>query len=119
METVIRLNNIQLFGYHGVYDNERTDGQKFEIDVQIKANVRKAIDKDEISETIDYSCVYNDIVKVFSSKKYQLIEKLANDISYLICKRYKINNCKVVIRKPNVLILGCLDNVEVEINSNG
>ena len=38
METKIRLNNIQLYGWHGVSDYEKKAGQQFEVDVEILLN---------------------------------------------------------------------------------
>ena len=35
METKIRINNIQLFGYHGTNEKEKTTVQLFEIDIEV------------------------------------------------------------------------------------
>ena len=35
MDTKIRINNIQLFGYHGVDEKEKYDVQPFEIDIEV------------------------------------------------------------------------------------
>ena len=50
-------------------------------------------------------------------KRYNLLESIANKISKSIIKKYDIDICKVAIRKPNVLIDGELDFVEVEIEN--
>ena len=118
METRIRLKNIQLFGWHGVADKEKKEGQKFEIDVEVLAPLRSAIETDDIRNTINYSNIYENVIKVFEEKKYNLIETLANNISISIKKKFKVKTCKVIIRKPYAPINGILDTVEVEVNDN-
>ena len=52
METKIRLNNIQLYGWHGVGDNEKITGQQFEIDVEILLNLTSTIASDNIKKIL-------------------------------------------------------------------
>ena len=118
METKIRLKNIQLFGYHGVADAEKKLGQRFEIDVEVRAEIDEAIYRDTFNKTIDYSEIYQDVVKVFSSYKFNLIESLAKGIAVKLCDIYSLSGCCVVIRKPDAPIDGILDTVEVEIDYN-
>ena len=119
METKIRLNNIQLYGWHGVSDNEKKTGQQFEVDVEILLNLTSTIASDDIKKTVDYSELYRFVVSKFSEKKYNLIETLAHNISMSIQKKFPVKSCKVLIRKPDAPINGILDTVEVEVSNNG
>ena len=119
METKIRLNNIQLYGWHGVGDNEKKTGQQFEVDVEILLNLTSTIASDDIKKTVDYSELYRFVVSKFSEKKYNLIETLAHNITMSIQKEFPVKSCKVLIRKPDAPINGILDTVEVEVGSNG
>lgn len=116
METKIRLKNIQLFGYHGVADAEKKLGQRFEIDVEVRVDIDDAIQGDTFKKTIDYSEIYQDVVKVFNSHKFNLIESLAKDIAVKLSDIYSLSGCRIVIRKPDAPIDGILDTVEVEIH---
>ena len=118
METKIRLNNIQLYGWHGVTDNEKRTGQKFEIDIEIMINITSTIASDDIKKTVDYSELYKFVVNKFSEKKYNLIETLAHNISMSIQKNFPVKSCKVLIRKPDAPINGILDTIEVEVGNN-
>ena len=117
MEARIRLKNIQLYGWHGVIDKEKIMGQKFEIDVEILVPHDLKIETDDIRKTVNYSDLYDKIIDLFSEKKYNLIETLANKISIAILEKFNVRACKVVIRKPDVPINGKLDFVEVEVNN--
>ena len=118
METKIRLNNIQLYGWHGVGDDEKTMGQQFEVDVEILLDLTSTIASDDIKKTVDYSELYRFVVSKFSEKKYNLIETLAHNILMSIQMKFPIKYCKVLIRKPNAPINGILDTVEVEVCNN-
>ena len=117
METKIKVNNIQLFGYHGTDEKEKTTGQLFEIDIEVSPNTTTPI-SDNLAQTVDYALLYDEVTTIFSKKRYNLIEFLANKIADTITNKYKIYSCKVVIRKPNAPIKGDFDSVEVEVISN-
>ena len=118
METRIRLKNIKFFGFHGVMNEEKIKGQNFEIDIEVIVEGNKNY-SDDIRRTINYSDLYDHVNKIFQEKKYNLIETLAKRILTSIQKKYKIKNCKVVIRKPNAPMKGKLDAVEIEVVNSG
>jgi dihydroneopterin aldolase len=98
-----------------VADKEKKMGQQFEIDVEVSLDCNQAISKDDISKTVDYSLIYDFVVSKFSSKKYNLIEALAGDIAQSLTQEFTLENCKVIIRKPDAPINGILDTVEAEV----
>ena len=110
METKIKINNIQLFGYHGTGEKEKSTGQLFEIDIEVSP----------VNDTLisDYLAKTDEVTTIFSKRRYNLIEYLANKIADTITNKYRVNSCKVVIRKPNAPIKGDFDSVEVEVISN-
>ena len=117
METKIRLKNIQLYGWHGIADQEKRMGQQFEIDIEVSASLESAIDSDDINLTVNYSNLYDKVVSIFLAKKYNLIESLAKKIARSIINEFNVTDCKVTIRKPDAPINGILEAVEVEVNS--
>ena len=118
MESKILLKNIQVYGYHGANESEKVNGQNFEIDVLIIPIINNNIN-DNINNIIDYKSVYSIVVEIFSKDKFNLIETVANNISLKILKRFNVKSCKVAIRKPQVILGGMLDYVEVEVENYG
>ena len=55
METKIRLNNIQTYGYNGLDDNGKTTGQQFEIDIDVYSKLTASIKTDNVDAITDYS----------------------------------------------------------------
>jgi len=111
----IRINNIQLFAYHGVADEEQILGQNFEIDVELFVDLSIAGKSDDLTKTVDYSFIYKLIEKEFCNTKYKLLETVAEKISEKILSNELIQSMIIKIRKPNAPIKGTFDSVEIEI----
>ncbi len=53
----ISLIGISAFGYHGVFDSERQQGQRFVVDVSCTLDLSSAADTDDLGKTIDYAAL--------------------------------------------------------------
>ena len=112
----IVLKNMKFYGYHGVYPEEREKGRYFHIDVEMFADLKKPGATDNLEDTVDYSDVYNIIKEITETKKFRLIERLADTISREILSRHeKISGITVRVRKPEAPVGGELDWAEIEI----
>ena len=112
---IIRLNNMNFYGYHGVYDFEKEQGANFEIDLELFTSLTKSSKSDNIEDTINYEDVYEQVKKAFGSKSYFLLEKLADSISKSIFEDHKIDKLIIRVRKINAPLDGKLDSVEIEL----
>jgi len=113
---VIRLKNMVFYGYHGVHESEKALGGKFEVDLDIYKDLKKAGISDDLNDTLNYENLYKTVNNCIKKNKFYLIEALAERISKSIIKRYKIEQVVVKVRKPHAPIKGVLDTVEVEID---
>jgi 7,8-dihydroneopterin aldolase/epimerase/oxygenase len=111
----ISLENIRLYGYHGATENERELGQRFEIDVEIIADLSDAVAADDMKKTVNYEAVYKLVQSEVVNRKYHLLEALADKIARDILTRFGALEVVVRIRKPSVPIAGAIDHVEVEV----
>jgi 7,8-dihydroneopterin aldolase/epimerase/oxygenase len=111
----ISLENIRLYGHHGATESERELGQKFEIDVEIIADLSDAVATDSMKKTIDYEKVYHLVEAEVVHEKYHLLESIADKIARDVLKEFKAREVAVRIRKPSVPIAGSIDYVEVEV----
>jgi dihydroneopterin aldolase len=116
MEIKIKLNTIELFGYHGILDDEKINGQRFEIDVELTFKLMSAIKLDNIKNTIDYSKVCERIIEIFHEKRVNLIETLADSIGNALMSEYNLLFCKIYIRKPDVMMSCKIESVGIEAN---
>lgn len=112
---IIRLNNMIFYAHHGYYQAERELGQKFEVDVEMECNLSRAIETDNLKDTVNYREVYQQISQIFNNTKFTLVETLAERIAQHVLERFAIQSIRIKVRKPQVSMNGFLDNVEVEI----
>ena len=114
-EFTISLNNIVVYGFHGVHQEEKTLGQRFEIDLEYRLANPTFPWKDEERATVSYVNAHKIVSRVCSEKSFNLIETLGNRIIEEMRSRYSVDLIIVRIRKPSVPIQGILDHVEVEV----
>ncbi len=115
----IRIRNAVFYAYHGVASDEQKLGGKFEIDVDLKADLSAALESDDLKRTVDYEAVYAMIHDLVTSKKYYLLEALANTIAKGIMRTWPVvDSVTVRVRKPHPPVKGVVDHVEVEITDS-
>jgi dihydroneopterin aldolase len=112
----VSLENIRLYGYHGASENERELGQRFEIDVEITADLSEAVAADSMSKTVNYEKVYRLVESEVVKEKYHLLETMADKIARDLLKQFDALEVLVRVRKPSVPIAGSIDHVEVEVS---
>ncbi len=111
----ISLKNIIVYGFHGVHQEEKTLGQRFEIDLEYRLANPPFPWKDEERATVSYVNAHKIVSRVCAEKSFNLIETLGNKIIEEMRSRYSIDLIIVRVRKPSVPIQGILDYVEVEV----
>lgn len=101
----IIIKGLKIYGYHGVHDFEKKDGQYFYIDVIASTNKLKCYESDNLSETISYSDIIRVIKKTATQQSYNLIEKLAEKISEDIFRSFNdVISLEVTVKKPEAPI---------------
>lgn len=110
----IRLKNIQVYAYHGAHAHEREHGGRFEIDVEVRAELAAAAQSDDLNDTIDYVKLQQAIVHLSTEKRFRLLESLSNAIASLVLDQFPAEEVIVRVRKPGAAMGAVLDTVEVE-----
>lgn len=110
----ILISNVMFYGFHGVYEYEREQGQKFFFDVELETDDKGAM-TDDIDAAVDYLAVYEKVKEVAENKRFKLLEALTTYISKEIIADFEgVLKATVKVRKPNVPIHGPIDYVQVE-----
>jgi len=95
----VELVGLELYGYHGVHEHERAQGQRFLYDVEIEVGARGSDDR--IENAVDYSKVAA-CVREVAADPHRLLEALATAIAETLMERFRPENVKVRVRKPEV-----------------
>lgn len=97
---ILTLKNLSFRAFHGYYEEERRDGNDFEVDLVFTADLRKAGDSDDLNDTVDYQEVLETVESVMKGPSVKLIETLAKHIGDQLFENFPdVGKLKVVIRK--------------------
>ena len=113
----IRMMNMMFYGFQGVYEYEKEQGAKLNVDVEMVSRDDKACDTDRIEDgAIDAAAVYPLIEDTVEETKVNLLMTLAAKTGDCILKKFpQVVEVTTRVRKHAVLIHGPLDYVEVEV----
>jgi 7,8-dihydroneopterin aldolase/epimerase/oxygenase len=96
---IVQVHGLELFGRHGVNDDERRDGQTFIFDVWLEINQPR---EDAIDATVDYRRVRDIVKSVNEAKSYRLLETLAAAAADALNAELPLKKVRVSVRKPGV-----------------
>jgi dihydroneopterin aldolase len=96
---IIEVHGVEVFGRHGVNEDERRHGQTFFVDVWLY--VPEPSD-DVISATIDYRQLRDIVHVVNDSGAFQLLETFAGAIADSIREELLPDRVQVRVRKPGI-----------------
>jgi dihydroneopterin aldolase len=94
---IVELYGLEVFGFHGAYDEEKASGQVFLFDVQLDVGDRGA--DDDLAGAVDYTEVAAAIRELSDSRRFDLLEALATATADLLHERFRPRRLRVRIRK--------------------
>ena len=100
----IELHGIILHGYHGVLDEERRDGQRFLVDVELDLEHEQAARSDRIEDAVDYREVVARVRQVSDARAYHLLEAFASAIADALVADWPVTVVRVRVRQPDVVL---------------
>lgn len=111
----IKLKNIRTFSYHGCLVEESKIGSDYRVDLEIKADLRKSMETDELEDTVDYVHL-NKIVTEEMAIRSKLLEHVAKRIVKRIFNEIpEVSRIIVGVSKLNPPIGGDVEAVTVEL----
>ena len=111
----IDLTGIAARGRHGVLDHERRDGQLFVADISLGLDLGPAASSDDLSATVDYGELAQEMHDVLAGEPVDLIESLALHMVDLCLARPPVRWASVTLHKPEAPIAVTFTDVSVTI----
>lgn len=113
---IIRIDNLEVYAYHGVYDEEKEKGQYFYVNAELYTNTRKAGMNDDLDASTNYGTVCDFIHDFMTKHTYDLIETVAEQLAQALLLEFKlVKSILLEIRKPHAPIEKEFESVSVEI----
>ena len=112
----IYINNLEFIGFHGVFPEEKKLGQKFLVSLELTVDTREAGKTGNLTKSVHYGLVAQDVEKLFLEKSIDLIETCAENIAEMVLKKYElVKEVKVIVKKPWAPLQMHFENVAIEI----
>ena len=116
LPATVRLVNAVFYAHHGVLEEEHRIGGRFEVDVAMTLDVRRAAEDDDLTQTVDYERVYAIVREVVTGNSSFLIERVGWRIAQAVADAYPaLDGIEVRVRKPNPPVGGPCDRAEVAV----
>lgn len=110
---IIQVNSIRIFTNHGCLEEEAKIGSEYRVDIEIKTDLAKSSETDNLSDTVDYVHL-NRIAKEEMAIRSELLEHVAKRIINRIFKEiFIVERVKVCVAKINPPIGGNVKEVVI------
>lgn len=109
----IEICGLRAHGRHGVYAEEQQQGQTFVVDMSLETDHRPAARSDDLSDTIHYGELAEEVAAAVRDTRYDLIEALADHLAQLALRHAAVRRVTVRVAKPDAPIDVELDEVAV------
>ena len=117
MPLTIQVKGINVFGTHGVYEQEKKKGQEFRIDLQIELRENilnfENYKSESFNNSVNYENLVNEVINVSDNNSFDLIETFAYEILNSLKKYNNISKATVTIHKPNSPLKELVEDISV------
>ncbi|MCI9858364.1 dihydroneopterin aldolase [Microbacterium proteolyticum] len=100
----ITLTGVRAFGHHGVYADEKREGQEFVVDAVLALSLRRAAETDDVVETVHYGELAERLVAVVAGEPVDLLETLAQRLADDVLHDDRVDRVTITVHKPQAPI---------------
>jgi len=99
----IIIRDLVVYGIIGINEKERIQPQKILINLVLSADLNKAGESDDISDTVNYKSVSEKVRRHAQFAQRFTVEALAVDIAKLCLEFQKVEEVSVRVEKPTAM----------------
>ena len=99
----IFLRGLEVECLIGFIDWERRIRQKVVIDFELPVDCRRAAERDDVADTLDYKKVSKRIIAYVGASEFQLVETLAHRVALLVLEEFGVDWIRLSINKPGAI----------------
>ncbi|KUJ72827.1 dihydroneopterin aldolase [Thiomicrospira sp. WB1] len=100
----IHIEGIRAQCVIGVHDWEKQSPQPIEIDLNLGCDLSAAGQSDDLTQTLDYKAITDDVLAWAQASRFELIETLAETLCQQLLDRYPLaQSVKMKLMKPHAV----------------
>ena len=100
---IIYIHDLRIETVIGIYDWERKVKQTVVLDIEMAGDCRKAAQKDDVEDTLNYKSVAKRLIEFVGSSEYQLVETLAERCAAVVLEEFQVPWVKLRVNKQGAL----------------
>lgn len=87
----------------GIHEWEKQNHQPVIIDLDLMFDCSDAAESDDINDALDYFVICEEVTRFVKSSRFELIERLAEEVAQMILKNHPCDEVKLTLLKPNAV----------------
>ena len=100
---IIFLHDLKVETVIGIWDWERKIRQTVVIDLDMRADIKKAAATDDVADTLNYKLVSKRVQQFVQESEFQLVETLAERIAEIVTREFEVPWVRVRVNKPGAI----------------
>ena len=112
----LTVRGLRGIGHHGVFEQERRNGQEFVVDVELGLDTRAAAAADDLSATVHYGELAERLHTSLTTQPVDLLETLAQRLADICLAEEPVSWVEVTVHKPHAPITVPFDDVTLTIH---
>lgn len=96
----VRLRGLSVYAHHGIVEEERRLGQRFEFDIDAEFVDCRACRTDDLADAVEYEALAAVVVEVATNFRFQLMEALADAVCLELLAEFPIDRVRLEVHKP-------------------
>ncbi len=116
MHTSLQITGLELYGFHGYFDEEQQLGQKFLFNVLAHLATVESHLRDDFDTSVRYDQLIQEVERISNEAKFRTLEALSETIARRLLGRFnRITRIEVTVSKASPPLSQALESVSVTI----
>ena len=111
----LTVTGVECYGYHGVFEHEKREGQPFVVDLTLGLDTRAAAASDDLRDTVDYGRLVAAVKAAVEADPVDLIETVAQRLADVCLRDVRVEWARITVHKPDAPIEATFGDVTLTI----
>ena len=99
----IHIRDLRLRAIIGIYPDERQERQDLVFNLEIRTDLRRAGETDQLADTVDYKALKKRVIEHVEQSRHLLLEKMAAEVARICLDTPGVSSVRVTVDKPGAL----------------